>query len=127
MQLVSLCYPCLSQTFFWQIYKADGPRPECFCACSSNKEDEFPAEFNGANGPFKLIRHVSFVDCPGHDILMATMLNGAAVMDAALLLIGRKFALWFSATWACEVCLVIKSRKIALALVFKYVISFINN
>ena len=35
-------------------------------------------------------RHVSFVDCPGHDILMATMLNGAAVMDAALLLIGKK-------------------------------------
>ena len=34
-------------------------------------------------------RHVSFVDCPGHDILMATMLNGAAVMDAALLLIGQ--------------------------------------
>ena len=31
---------------------------------------------------------MSFVDCPGHDILMATMLNGAAVMDAALLLIG---------------------------------------
>jgi translation initiation factor 2 subunit 3 len=35
----------------------------------------------------RLLRHVSFVDCPGHDILMATMLNGAAVMDAALLLI----------------------------------------
>jgi translation initiation factor 2 gamma subunit (eIF-2gamma) len=34
-----------------------------------------------------LRRHVSFVDCPGHDILMATMLNGAAVMDGALLLI----------------------------------------
>ncbi len=32
-------------------------------------------------------RHVSFVDCPGHDILMATMLNGAAVMDAAMLLV----------------------------------------
>ncbi len=31
--------------------------------------------------------HISFVDCPGHDILMATMLNGAAVMDAALLLV----------------------------------------
>jgi translation initiation factor 2 gamma subunit (eIF-2gamma) len=30
---------------------------------------------------------VSFVDCPGHDILMATMLNGAAIMDAALLLV----------------------------------------
>lgn len=25
------------------------------------------------------LRHVSFVDCPGHDILMATMLTGAAV------------------------------------------------
>lgn len=38
---------------------------------------------------FLSLRHVSFVDCPGHDILMATMLNGAAVMDAALLLIGK--------------------------------------
>jgi translation initiation factor 2 subunit 3 len=34
-----------------------------------------------------LIRHISFVDCPGHDVLMATMLNGTAVMDAALLVI----------------------------------------
>jgi len=36
---------------------------------------------------YRLRRHVSFVDCPGHDILMATMLNGAAVMDAAFLLV----------------------------------------
>ena len=35
---------------------------------------------------------MSFVDCPGHDILMATMLNGAAVMDAALLLIAGLYA-----------------------------------
>ncbi len=34
-----------------------------------------------------LLRHISFVDCPGHDILMATMLGGVAVMDAALLLV----------------------------------------
>ena len=34
-----------------------------------------------------LMRHVSFVDCPGHDVLMATMLAGAAVMDSALLLV----------------------------------------
>jgi len=40
-----------------------------------------------SNVTYNLRRHVSFVDCPGHDILMATMLNGAAVMDAALLLI----------------------------------------
>ena len=37
-----------------------------------------------------LLRHISFVDCPGHDILMATMLTGAAVMDAALLLISAE-------------------------------------
>ncbi|EPY19522.1 translation initiation factor 2 subunit 3 [Strigomonas culicis] len=35
----------------------------------------------------QLLRHFSFVDCPGHEVLMATMLNGAAIMDAALLLI----------------------------------------
>ena len=34
-----------------------------------------------------LVRHFSLVDCPGHDFLMATMLNGAAVMDSALLLV----------------------------------------
>ena len=34
-----------------------------------------------------LWRHVSFVGCPGHDVLMATMLAGAAVMDSALLLV----------------------------------------
>ncbi|KAB0347321.1 hypothetical protein FD754_012178, partial [Muntiacus muntjak] len=47
----------------------------------------FPTDIPGTKGNFKLVRHVSFVDCPGHSILMATMLNGAAVMDAALLLI----------------------------------------
>lgn len=51
------------------------------------------------------IRHVSFVDCPGHDILMATMLNGAAVMDAALLLIGmcRLYSL-FAFTCYLNIC-----------------------
>lgn len=39
------------------------------------------------NITYHLRRHISFVDCPGHDILMATMLNGAAVMDGALLLV----------------------------------------
>jgi translation initiation factor 2 subunit 3 len=36
---------------------------------------------------YELVRHVSFIDCPGHDILMSTMLSGAAVMDGALLLV----------------------------------------
>jgi len=35
----------------------------------------------------KIHRIVSFVDAPGHETLMATMLSGAAIMDGALLLI----------------------------------------
>jgi len=53
------------------------------CSRGSSHIDEFTDE----KGKWELRRHVSFVDCPGHDILMATMLNGAAVMDAALLLV----------------------------------------
>jgi len=67
------------------------PRPDCFTPMGSAAPDELLCTnvFDGkpCNEPMELVRHVSFVDCPGHDILMATMLNGAAVMDAALLLI----------------------------------------
>ncbi len=35
----------------------------------------------------ELQRIVSFVDSPGHETLMATMLSGAAIMDGALLVI----------------------------------------
>lgn len=38
-------------------------------------------------GEAKLLRTVSFVDAPGHETLMATMLSGAAIMNGALLLI----------------------------------------
>ena len=60
-----------------------GTKGSTYTSRGSSHPDTF--EENGMT--FKLRRHVSFVDCPGHDILMATMLNGAAVMDAALLLI----------------------------------------
>lgn len=35
----------------------------------------------------ELLRRVSFVDAPGHETLMATMLSGAALMDGALLMV----------------------------------------
>jgi translation initiation factor 2 subunit 3 len=35
----------------------------------------------------ELLRSVSFVDSPGHETLMATMLSGAAIMDGAVLVI----------------------------------------
>jgi len=43
-------------------------------------------EFN-IKGEGKAVRHVSFVDAPGHEMLMATMLSGAAMMDAAILVV----------------------------------------
>merc|ERR550537_1191808 len=70
-----------------KLYKCDDPEvkaPDCYRSFGSSTADVVPCELGGN---FRLVRHVSFVDCPGHDILMATMLNGAAVMDAALLLI----------------------------------------
>lgn len=74
-----------------KIYKCEDekcPRPDCYRAYSSTKEDSPACEVKGfEDKKMQLVRHVSFVDCPGHDILMATMLNGAAVMDGALLLI----------------------------------------
>mmetsp|Transcript_8594 Transcript_8594/g.12695 ORF Transcript_8594/g.12695 Transcript_8594/m.12695 type:complete len:498 (-) Transcript_8594:58-1551(-) len=90
-----------------KIYKADAPTPAAddasdeekaaatklaenykrgvYTSRGSSHADVFTCEKTGLT--FRLRRHVSFVDCPGHDILMATMLNGAAVMDAALLLV----------------------------------------
>ncbi|KAH6561190.1 hypothetical protein BASA50_001581 [Batrachochytrium salamandrivorans] len=73
-----------------KIFKCDNeqcPRPGCYRSHKSDKDEGFSCERSGCKGKMRLVRHVSFVDCPGHDILMATMLNGAAVMDAALLLI----------------------------------------
>lgn len=69
-----------------KLYECTNPdchKPGHFTSRGSNHRDTFTDE----KGTWELRRHVSFVDCPGHDILMATMLNGAAVMDAALLLV----------------------------------------
>ncbi|AFH42435.1 MULTISPECIES: translation initiation factor IF-2 subunit gamma [Fervidicoccus] len=49
------------------------PLPECK-ECPSGSEPE-------------LLRRISYVDAPGHEILMTTMLSGAAIMDGALLVI----------------------------------------
>lgn len=69
-----------------KIFKSEGvPEPQCYKSFQSSQRDLTIC--TETNKPMTLVRHVSFVDCPGHDVLMATMLNGAAVMDAALLLI----------------------------------------
>ena len=38
-------------------------------------------------GKGEAVRYVSFIDAPGHEMLMATMLSGAAIIDAAILVI----------------------------------------
>ncbi len=38
-------------------------------------------------GKGKPVRYISFIDAPGHEMLMATMLSGAAIIDAAILVI----------------------------------------
>jgi translation initiation factor 2 subunit 3 len=58
--------------------------PENYKAFSSNAPDE-PTCHCGSL--MTLQRHISFVDCPGHGILMSTMLNGTSIMDAAMLVI----------------------------------------
>lgn len=73
------------------------PEPQCYKSFGSEKSDLVlcdnpPTGINDAEKKtcgekLELLRHISFVDCPGHDNLMAIMLTGAAVMDAALLLV----------------------------------------
>ena len=61
------------------IYECKGcPRPEAF---NTTGECEY------CGGEPVLRRVVSFVDCPGHESLMANMLSGAALMDGAILVI----------------------------------------
>lgn len=69
-----------------KIYENVKAGPEVIGRYTSRKSSHAD-KFEDEKGSWELRRHISFVDCPGHDILMATMLNGAAVMDAALLLV----------------------------------------
>ncbi|MDR0767355.1 MAG: translation initiation factor IF-2 subunit gamma, partial [Methanosarcinales archaeon] len=59
------------------------PEPQCYtvekkCTHCGSKTDE--------------TKTVSFVDAPGHETLMATMLSGAAIMDGAMLVIAANEA-----------------------------------
>ncbi|RLG22795.1 translation initiation factor IF-2 subunit gamma [Methanosarcinales archaeon] len=54
------------------------PDPECYMVEKKCPVHDVETEF---------LRKVSFVDSPGHETLMATMLSGAAIMDGAVLVI----------------------------------------
>jgi len=65
-----------ANTTFYKCPKCE--EPECYSVtkkCKNCKTECIP------------LRNVSFIDAPGHETLMATMLSGAAIMDAALLMV----------------------------------------
>src|SRR3989344_5427229 len=51
------------------------------------KEHGYTSNVKKCCNKAEISRKVSFVDAPGHETLMATMLSGAAIMDGALLLV----------------------------------------
>jgi len=59
------------------------PPPKCFTTTYLAGGDTCPY----CGSKLQVLRRVSFVDSPGHEILMATMLSGAALMDGAILVI----------------------------------------
>ena len=65
---------------------ADTPIYKCpTCSAPECYSTQLTCPNCGADCEFR--RAVSFVDAPGHEALMATMLSGAAVMDGAILVI----------------------------------------
>ncbi|PIN91109.1 translation initiation factor IF-2 subunit gamma [Candidatus Pacearchaeota archaeon CG10_big_fil_rev_8_21_14_0_10_32_14] len=52
-----------------------------------DKQGNYSTKKDKDSTPF---RYVSFIDAPGHEMLMATMLSGAATIDAAILVISAQ-------------------------------------
>lgn len=66
-----------------KLYKCPScPQPQCYQPHSSSV---MSVKCKFCDAQMELIKHVSIVDCPGHSSLMATMLNGACVMDNSIL------------------------------------------
>ncbi|MFX1496448.1 MAG: translation initiation factor IF-2 subunit gamma [Promethearchaeota archaeon] len=67
--------------------------PECdeyltsYMAEKNHKEGQPAYSCNKCEGNLEFKRNISFVDAPGHEILMATMLSGASLMNGACLLV----------------------------------------
>lgn len=65
---------------------ADMPIYECTSMTGPERFSVIP-EIENCEGETIFRRAVSFVDCPGHESLMANMISGAAVMDGAIMVI----------------------------------------
>ena len=58
-----------------------------FYYCKKCKKWQLGAVCPDCGAKLEAVRAVSFVDAPGHETLMATMLSGSAIMDGAMLII----------------------------------------
>lgn len=65
---------------------ADMPIYKC-PKCEPPKNFTIKPYCKDCNSQAEFVRAISFVDAPGHEALMATMLSGAAIMDGAILVI----------------------------------------
>lgn len=69
-----------------KIYRCSNPacpRPACYRSFRSDKEISPKCEVEGCEGRYKLLRHVSFVDCFGLDTAFAT-LDGQSIVNRDL-------------------------------------------
>jgi translation initiation factor 2 subunit 3 len=67
-----------------KIFKCeDCKAPQCYQSFSSTT---FDPKCKYCNKELVLVRHVSFVDCPGHNQLMNTMLNCTGIVDTTILM-----------------------------------------
>ncbi|HMF31708.1 MAG TPA: translation initiation factor IF-2 subunit gamma [Candidatus Lokiarchaeia archaeon] len=71
------------------------PKPECYyteamvqrALAAQGLTPENPWTCPACGSELEFLRRISFVDSPGHETLMATMISGVSLMDGALLLV----------------------------------------
>ena len=64
------------------IYKCNTcEEPKCYYSVGTNNKDPQLKLCRHCETEGDIVNHVSFVDCPGHNSFMGTMLNGTSVMD----------------------------------------------
>jgi translation initiation factor 2 subunit 3 len=66
-----------------KIYKCSSCQPP---SCYQQQHSDITVAYcRDCSQQMELIKHISIIDVPGHNLLMATMLNGTCVMDATIL------------------------------------------
>ena len=60
------------------------PEPLCYESFDSKKKK---AKCENCDSNMDLVKHISFVDCPGHNDLLLTMMSGVSVMDHSIVVV----------------------------------------